>query len=231
MNNKKKKFAVFDIDGTFFRSSLLIELVERLIEEKYFPTTTRKIYEEEYRLWLDRRGSYGDYINRVVDAYMGNIKGLYLKDVMDVADRLLLFHKNRVYRFTRDLIKKVEKTHFLIAISHSPYHVVEPFARQWGFQKVYAQYYQVDDQERFTGVVEHMDLISQKDKILERAIKKENLTLQGSIGVGDTESDASFLKMVKRPIVFNPNSELYKIAKKNHWKVVVERKDVIYNIK
>ena len=231
MNNKKKKFAVFDIDGTLFRSSLLIELVEGLIDEGLFPKHSRKFFEEEYHLWLDRRGTYKDYIDKVVLAYIENIPGLYLGDVMEVADSVFLFHKNRVYRFTRDLIEKVKDTHFLMAISHSPYHIVEHFARKWGFQKVYAFYYELDERKRLTGVVEHEDLMRQKDKILERAIEKENLTLAGSIGVGDSESDAAFLKMVESPIAFNPSSELYRIAKRKGWKIVVERKDVIYTIK
>ena len=69
-----------------------------------------------------------------------------------------------------------------------------------------------------------------KANIVRRAIEKENLTLKGSIGVGDTEGDIPVLEMVDNPICFNPNMLLYKTAKRNDWKVVVERKDVIYNI-
>jgi phosphoserine phosphatase len=50
------------------------------------------------------------------------------------------------------------------------------------------------------------------------------------VGVGDTESDIPFLKLVDRPICFNPNRKLYAAAKRHGWKVVVERKDVIYKI-
>jgi len=57
------------------------------------------------------------------------------------------------------------------------------------------------------------------------------LALDNSYGVGDTESDASFLKMVENPIAFNPNQNLKEIAEKNNWKIVVEKKDVIYDIK
>lgn len=226
----KQKFAVFDIDGTLFRSSLLIELVEQLINEGFLPAKTRKIFDEEYNLWLDRKGSYSDYIGRVVEAYVSNIRGLRLEDVQGVAERILLFHHNRIYRYTRDLIKKLQNDHFMIAISHSPYHIVEPFARKWGFQKVYAQYFEVDESERFTGRVEFLDFIMRKDKVLERAIEKENLTLRGSVGVGDSAADASFLKIVQKPIAFNPSNGLYKIAKRNGWRIVVERKDVIYTI-
>jgi phosphoserine phosphatase len=125
---------------------------------------------------------------------------------------------------------KLKKTHYLLAISHSPYHVVEPFCREWGFQKVYAMMYEIDDREIFTGAVEHEDFMKQKDKVLARAIAKENLTLEGSIGVGDSESDIPMLKMVSRPIAFNPNRKLYQVAKRNRWEIVVERKDMIYRL-
>ena len=75
-----------------------------------------------------------------------------------------------------------------------------------------------------------MDLVSDKAKILQRAVEKEGLTLKGSIGVGDTESDIKFLKLVQRPICFNPNKKLYNHAKSVGWEIVVERKDVIYKI-
>ncbi|MFY9457793.1 MAG: HAD-IB family hydrolase [Candidatus Spechtbacterales bacterium] len=226
----KQKLAVFDIDGTIFRSSLLIELVERMIEEGLFPQKMRVIYGEEYQRWLDRRGSYDDYIKKVVGAYISNIKGVRLSDAMDIAERLMIFHKNRVYRYTRDLVSKLKKTHFLLAISHSPYHIVEPFCREWGFQKVYAMIYEIDENEIFTGRVMHEDFMKQKDKVLKRAVEKENLTLKGSVGVGDSESDIPMLKMVSRPIAFNPNRNLYQAAKRNRWEIVVERKDMIYKL-
>lgn len=226
----QRKVAVFDIDGTVFRSSLLIELVEKFVEEGLFPYQARALFTEEYQRWLARQGSYAEYLNKVAETYRTYIKGIKLADALEVSDRLMIFHKNRVYTFTRDLVKKLAKTHFLLAISHSPYHVVEPFCREWGFDKVYAMMYEVDENGAFTGNVEYEDLIKDKGKILERAVRKEKLTLRGSIGVGDTESDTPMLKMVSRSIAFNPNRKLYQAAKKNRWEIVVERKDVIYKL-
>jgi HAD superfamily hydrolase (TIGR01490 family) len=228
--NKPQKFAVFDIDGTIFRSSLLIELLRALIREGLFPKHVEHVYTEEFQRWLARRGQYNDYIDKVVQAYIENIAGISLPQVLKVSERLMIFYKQRVYRYTRDLVSELQKTHFLLAISHSPYHVVEPFCREWGFQKVYAQIYEIDDQERFTGKVEYEDLIANKGKILHRALEIENLTLEGSIGVGDTESDISMLEMVERPIAFNPNQKLYDVAQEKGWEIVVERKDVIYKL-
>ena len=60
-----------------------------------------------------------------------------------------------------------------------------------------------------------------------RYVKNHGLSLRGSIGVGDTESDIGFLELVSKPIVFNPNVKLAEAAKKKNWTIVIERKDLI----
>ena len=79
--------------------------------------------------------------------------------------------------------------------------------------------------------MEHQDLIFHKGKVVLRAIEKENLKSAGSVGVGDSEGDIEMLKVVKRPIAFNPDSKLYRVAKRNKWNIVVERKNVIHTLK
>jgi HAD superfamily hydrolase (TIGR01490 family) len=224
----KKKIAVFDIDGTVFRSSLLIELVDALIMEKIFPKKVRNIYAQQYENWLNRKDSYEKYINAVILAFESNISGINEKKFDKVCKKVIAFHKNRLYRFSRDLIKKLKKkNYYLLAISHSPMYVVGRFAKELGFNKVYGRVLETQN-GKLTGKTLHEDLIFDKSKILKRAIEKENLTLNNSIGIGDTESDIPFLKMVKNPICFNPNKILYNYARRKNWTIVVERKDVIY---
>lgn len=233
---KPLQVAVFDIDGTIFRSSLLIELVEALIQEDIFPKTAKKSYSDAYSKWLAREGSaatgfsYYEYLEKVIRAYVTNLKGVRRADVWRVAEKVLSFHRVRVYRFTRDLIKELRKTHFLLAISHSPYEIVAPFARSLHFDKTYAMVYEVDQRVRFTGDILYTDVMLDKAKVLQRALEKNNLTLKNSVGVGDTESDIAFLKFMDRPIAFNPSMKLYKHAKARHWETVIERKDVIYRL-
>jgi len=230
-NVKKRKVAVFDIDGTVFRSSLLIELVEILIGDGVFSSNVRKEYSKEYERWLDRKDSYEKYINAVIRAFDKNIRGMREEDLDSAVKKVISSDKNRLYRYTRNLMGELKKkNYYLLAISHSPMYVVGRFARKLGFDKVYGLLLETDAKKNLTGEHIYKDLISDKAKILKRAIEKENLTLKNSVGVGDTESDISFLKMVEKPICFNPNSGLYRVAKKNGWQVVVERKDVIYKI-
>ncbi len=99
----KKKVAIFDIDGTIFRSSLLIEVTEDLIQEGIFPKSAGNIYAKSYQNWLNRKDSYPKYIGDVVKAFEKNIKGISRKDFLRVSKNVVTFHKKRVYRFTHGI--------------------------------------------------------------------------------------------------------------------------------
>ncbi len=228
---KKRKVAIFDIDGTIFRSSLLIELVEELIENDVFPKSAKRTYEQAYMKWLDRKGDYESYITAVVNAFMKNIKGVAYTDVEQAAKVVARHHRDRTYRYTRDLIGKLKnKGYFMLAISQSPKVILDVFCKPLGFDKIYGRFYELGPTDRFTGEVVDLHLIANKANIVKRAVEKEHLTLVGSYGVGDTEGDISFLEMVDHPICFNPNKLLYSHAKRNAWSIVVERKDVVYTL-
>jgi HAD superfamily hydrolase (TIGR01490 family) len=229
--DKRRRVAIFDIDGTIFRSSLLIEVTEALIDRGIFPSTARRRYERYHRAWLDRQGSYDDYIMAVVETYLTHIKGVHFKEFVKTAQEVLRTRESRVYRYTRDLVADLKKRgYYLLAITLSPKGIADIFAAGLGFDKVYGLLYDVDQAGRYTGKTSENDILKSKALVLERAVLKENLTLKGSVGVGDTESDIKFLEKVDKPICFNPNSELYRHAKRAGWKVVVERKDVIYEM-
>lgn len=224
-----KKVAIFDIDGTIFRSSLLIEITEALIQERIFPKNVKKIYVKARDGWLERKSSYEEYIGAVIETFEKNIKDVRRDEFLKVTQSVVAFHQNRVYCYTRDLVKELrKKNYYILAISNSPREIVKEFCQKLGFNKVYGRVYETDAKGKFTGAVLYEDLIRDKAKILKRALGKERLTLKQSVGVGDTESDIQFLKMVERPICFNPNKKLYQYAKHAGWKIVVERKDVIY---
>lgn len=227
----QKKVAVFDIDGTVFRSSLLLELVYRLVEKKIFPKDTHAAYEKERDLWLNRKGDHETYSAKVVETFLKQIKGLPFDEISYVAGEVVEERKHRVYRYTRDLIKSLkEKDYFLLAISNSPKFIVDGFGYEHGFDKAYGIFCETGPSGKFTGKIEDEDIIFNKSAVLQRAIRKENFTLEKSVGVGDTENDIAMLEMIEEPIAFNPNAMLYAHAKRRGWKIVVERKDVIYEL-
>ena len=223
--------AVFDVDGTIFRSSLLIELVEQLMRDGVFPEEARAIYERDQKRWLEREGDYGEYINAMVRAFKKHLQGVHYGELVDAAEIVVEKHQKHVYRYTRDLLRELrEKNYYLLAISNSPKTVLDRFCPRMGFDKAYGSMYEIGPQDRFTGKMEDEHFIFNKAAVLTRAVEKEGLTLAHSVGVGDTESDISFLEIVARPVCFNPNKKLYRYARRNKWKIVVERKDVIYEL-
>jgi len=225
-----RKLAVFDIDGTIFRSSLVVELVDALIQEGIFKASVGKTYAKSYKRWLEREDDYDKYIGDVVKAFLKNIKGVEHKKYSTIANKVIAFHKNRVYKYTRDLTQELKKKgYFLLAISHSPNEPVQKFASELGFDEIYGRIFEVGKNGRLTGEMMYRDFIDNKGEVIKHVVKKHGLTLKNSIGVGDTEQDIPVLKLVEKPICFNPNAKLYKHAKKKKWKIVVERKDVIYN--
>lgn len=231
MAKKTKKVAVFDVDGTIFRSSLLIQIVNKLVEQKIFPKRAEALYDRKREKWLDREGDFGAYINAMVHAFAKHIRGVHYGVLKNVAEEVMDEQWKRTYRYTRDLLKDLKgKGYFLLVVSHSPKTVLDQFCPRLGFDKTYGTIYETDARERFTGNVIDQHLIANKAAVLRRAAEKENLTLVHSVGVGDTESDIAFLELVAKPICFNPNAKLYAHAKREKWKVIVERKDVVYEM-
>jgi HAD superfamily hydrolase (TIGR01490 family) len=227
----QKKFAIFDIDGTIFRSSLVAEVVEELISEHIFEENVRDTFSKQKEAWLDRRGDYEAYINAMVQAFMKNIKGVQYKELEWASKKIVDRLGFRVYRHTTELVSSLrDKGYYLVAISHSPKIVVDQFARRLGFHKVYGIMYEVGPNDKFTGMLQDLHLIGNKANIVKRVIEKENLSRRGSIGVGDTETDISFLELVEKPLAFNPNKKLLTYARRMGWPVIVERKDVIYKL-
>jgi HAD superfamily hydrolase (TIGR01490 family) len=228
----QKKFACFDVDGTIFRSSLLIQLVDVLIERGSFPESAREVFADKHREWLERKGDYGAYLKGVVQVFTTHLGGLPMSTLDEAAGIVIERQKDHVYRYTRDLTKSLkEQGYFLLAISHSPKIILDKFCGAYGFDKVYGTRYSLDEKGLFVpGETFDIELLKDKAAIVARACETEGLSREESVGVGDSESDIPMLESVTHPVCFNPNAKLLAHAKEHGWTVVVERKDVIYEV-
>jgi HAD superfamily phosphoserine phosphatase-like hydrolase len=228
--DKKNKLAVFDIDGTIFRKNLAFELIDELAWMKIFNKNVRNILVRLYTNWLDHKGAYEDYRKALVNLYAKNIVGCRREEILKASQIVVPFYKDRTYVFTAGLIKKLkEENYAIIAISGSPLEIVEEYNKYMKFDAVFGSVYELDANGAYTGNAVFEPTIN-KGQVVRQYLIENNLTLEGSYGVGDTESDASFLDLVENPISFNPNENLKKIAEEKNWRIVVEKKDVIYEI-
>jgi len=236
---KKIKIAVFDIDGTIFRSSLLIELFNSLVRTGIFPKKASAEVEREYLAWLDRKGHYNKYLGKLIKVHYKYQKGCTVQSVKKVMQKVIQWQKDRVYRYTRNLIKNLRKNgYFLLAISNSQDYMVEYFGKTLGFNVAIGRTLEVEN-GKYTGRMKYKDKRIQPGDYLDKAeIFKDfieqsnmNIDLKKSVAVGDSESDIPLLDCVGNPIAFNPSSPLARHAQKHGWMIVVERKDIMYHIK
>lgn len=226
---KKDKLAIFDVDGTIFRKNLHYVLISELSYRGIFKKQVRDELVRVYGHWLDHEGTYEEYRVKLVKLYEENIRGCREKDIIDAAKTVAHFNAKRVYIFAKDLIEKLAKDHTMLVISGSPVEIVSQYVGYFGFDAHFGSVYEVDDDKRYTGRAIFEPTID-KGAVVKQYIAENNLSLDGSIGIGDTESDAKFLQLVERPIAFNPNLNLKKIAEEKGWEIKVEKKDVVYQI-
>ncbi len=226
----KNKVAIFDIDGTIFRKNLHFELIDELVWYKVFPQEVRQKLTEVYSNWLEHEGTYEDYRRSLVQIYADYVKGVSVEDVQKAAASVVPFHKKRTYIFAEELIARLRsENYFLMAISGSPTEIVEEYNKAYlNFDLAYGSVYEVKD-GKYTGEAV-FEPSKDKGQVARQCLTEHKLSFAGSYAVGDTESDAKLLQLVDHPIAFNPNQNLKKLAEENGWKIVVEKKDVIYEI-
>lgn len=230
MEDKTNKLAVFDIDGTIFRKNLAFELIDELSRMGIFDIKVKKELVRLYVKWLNHKGVYEEYRKALVKLYAENVKGCRQEDIRKASEIMVPFYKDRTYIFANQLIKKFkDERYHIIAISGSPLEAVEEFNKYLKFDKVFGTAYETDENNIYTGKMA-FDPVKDKGQIVRQYIAENDLNLDGSYGVGDTESDANFLNIVENPIALNPNQNLKDIAQKKGWKIIVEKKDIIYNI-
>lgn len=225
-----RKFAAFDIDGTLFRSGLYREVFYELYKMGVLPNDLTEQTTEKHREWRNRiHGNAFEEFEKIMtngmDSYLPKLR---ISDYDDAVKRVLDKKAENIYIYTHKLLKKLQSEgYFTIAISGSQEELVEPFASQNGFDAWVGQKWERGG-EYFTGNV--VKTHTGKDKIIQALVDKFDLTYEGSYGVGDSNGDSGMLSVVEYPIAFNPTKELLDKALDNGWKIVVERKNISYEL-
>jgi HAD superfamily hydrolase (TIGR01490 family) len=226
----KEPLAVFDVDGTLFRRGLLPALTRRLVNEGVFSERVREELSEDYYAWVERRGSYETYDELVVELFLRELKGVAVAELRRCATVEVEAHGRRLHMYTRDMARRLKQAGYhIIAISGSPQEILDLFLPPLGFDRAWGTVLGQDASGRYTGEV-LQDPFKDKRRVLEEFLGDADVSLEGSVGVGDTLSDVRFLELVGTPIAFNPNRSFFEVARQRGWPIVVERKDVIYNL-
>lgn len=228
---KSKKFAAFDIDGTLIRWQLYHVMVGKLAGAGVLGPDAKPKLREARMNWKRRQhqDSFKEYERLIVQLYESALKHMSTKDfdrfITDVIDE----YKDQTYVYTRNLLREVKaEGYFTLILSGSHHELIEQVGKYYGFDDWLGSQY-ARNGETYSG---EKNIVS-KDKsgALKALVKKHGLDYRHSLAIGDSASDIAMLELVERPIAFNPDRLLFEAAKQNSWPVVVERKNMIYELK
>ncbi|HSX27741.1 MAG TPA: HAD family phosphatase [Patescibacteria group bacterium] len=225
-----RPFAVFDIDGTLIRWQLYHAVVGELAHQNHLSSDAERRINDARMTWKERKheNSFKDYERVLVQIYFEALQKVPYDAFETAVDTVFAEYKDQVYTYTRDLVRDLKKKGFvLLAISGSHEEIVKKLAEYYGFDDALGTRYLVQ-KGKFTG--EEHGHIHKKHLALKELIAKHNLALKNSIAVGDSEGDITMLEAVEQPIAFNPTRQLFEHAKNKGWKIVIERKNVIYEL-
>lgn len=226
-----KKFAAFDIDGTLIRWQLYHSIVSELAKENLIDPASYEKVSQTYAKWKHRAhdDAFHDYEHTLLDVYLRTIDTIAV-DAFDRAVRTVFDeHKDQAYTYTRDVIHTLKQQGYvLVAISGSQQEIVEKIGEYYGFDYVVGSRYTIKD-DHYTNE-EYSPAVHGKDTALMKVVEENNLSYTDSIAFGDTRSDIAMLELVEHPVAFNPNKILFAHAKKKGWKIVIERKNMTYEL-
>lgn len=232
----KNIVAFFDIDGTLYRNSLMIEHFKKLVkyemidEVKWF-SDIKSSFDD----WDTRKGDYEKYLDQICDVYEKSLLGIKKSYIDLTSNQVIKLKADRVYKYTRSQIEwHLSQGHLVIFISGSPDYLVEKMAKKYNVTDYAGSIYEFEE-DNFTGrVIPMWDNRSKNNKI-DEFVEKYNIDLSNSYAYGDTNGDITMLRKVGNPIAINPSKELLNnIITDNSLKqkanIVIERKDMIYKL-
>lgn len=225
-----KKFAVFDIDGTLIRWQLYHSIADNLARLGYMEPELYQSIKRARMAWKRRveGKTFHDYEMEVIRIYEAAIDKLTAEQVNQAIEAAFDEYKDQAYTYTGELIINLKHKGYLIfAISGSQSEIVAKIAQHYGFDDFVGSDYEVKG-GRFTG--QKTIGARDKDKALKRLVKKHGAIMNGSYAIGDSHSDIAMLELVEHPVAFNPEKSLYEHAAGRGWKVVIERKNVSYEL-
>lgn len=225
-----KKIAVFDLDGTVYTHTWTFEVAKAIVHVLNLSEEQEKI-DKASRVANERASteSYWVYNAEMLSVFERVLPRVSPAQLGDIIRDVLEEKGSSCYAYSLDLIRQMKSDgRELIAISGSINDIVEPFAKSLGFDIIIASGLEMVD-GAFTGK-RATQTKTGKDTILRNLVEERGLTLDDSIGVGDTHRDISFLQIIEHPIAFNPNAALYDEASVRGWRIVIERKNMIFEL-
>jgi HAD superfamily hydrolase (TIGR01490 family) len=229
--------AFFDIDGTLYRDSLMVEHFKKLVKyEVIDPVVWHRNVKKTYAEWKKRRAEYDDYLIELSQIYIRSLTGLNKSSLEFIADQVIKLKGEEVYSYSRQRIEyHLQAGHKIFFISGSPDFLVEKMSDKYAATEFRGTRYETDRQGNFTGTIIPMWDAENKNNAILDFVKRHEIDIDTSYAYGDTNGDYSMFELVGHPVAINPTRELIRNIQRdpimmNKIDIIIERKDVIFRV-
>lgn len=229
LEHQQTNLVIFtDIDGTFYKWQLLIELVTWVA--KSFPEKSAVIAPmqqaiDDYRNqsrdaedYTDEKGyQKADYlfnivIQRLLKCIPEVFVGIPKKRVREIAQIHIDVTQTHVYAFPKVLFRVAKSIHadkkrILVAITGAPNEIAEPLCAKYDFDVVIGSVYKTDRKGIYTGKRD-IDSGIKKGKILDALDAICEIDWDQAVALGDSETDIDMFKRCGYSLAVNPNEQL-----------------------
>lgn len=213
--------ATFDLDGTVFKMTVLEAYTEWLCQQGIFEPLPADIKAAK-QVWKhnNTESHYSNHLGKLVRFFIEQVPGKSVLQLSEAARIVANQQRHRRWNITTDIIHTLRPTHNVIAISHMPEWLMEPFASDLGFVALIGSTY-----------VAHEGLYTDEaysiDKATEYTKMRSGGTTHLDIHMGDTVGDGSLFSVAARPILFNPSWTLHSQYQGKRPTTITSHKDVV----
>lgn len=189
--------AAFDLDGTVKKFNTLEVYTEWLCQQAVFDPLPQDIIAAK-RAWKEDNTEqrYVDHTNKLVRFFIEQVPGKSVSQLTEAANIVAEQQRHRRWNITTAIIKELQLTHNIIAISHMPEWLMESFVRDLGFVALIGSTY-VAQNGLFTEEARGINKATEYAKI------RGGDTSRLDVHMGDTVGDSPLFALAKRPIAFN----------------------------
>lgn len=219
-DRRTRAAAYFDLDKTVLATSTTFALGSPMRRSGLISTTAlaRGLVAQLPYLLM---GADEDQTTRLMNQLAQLSAGLERSKLMElVREALTTSIESAVYSEALDLIEAHHRAgHDVIIVSASIEEMVGPVAELVGADRAVATRMEVDEEGRFTGLIERSLLHGAKVEALHEDAAAYGIDLSRSWAYSDSISDRPMLEAVGHPVAVNPDRELRRLATQEKWPV------------
>lgn len=213
-----KRLAIFDIDGTLYKSAFGVKFLRAMVEDAVIGVPE---FAQDYERWkhADNATKRQIFQERFRGIYHNQLVGVHRDAMLQAVQKLLQKESSNVYQdVVAELSTAKSVGYTALALSHSPFIAVSAFSSAYGFEHCIAPDFLFDAKDNYIG--SDSSFVYDKAHQVAQFCKDHGIGLDESMGFGDRVEDLPVLEAVSRAVATRPEPALRLIAVERDWEII-----------